>query len=103
MSGYVTNSLDINNKAGQLVVAMWKDLVELRDYHVWLNDATHDQTYFTSVGVDAATLADLRAGIGDLGNPTNGLYAVAHGAFLPLGLSNYFFNAKKLSGTTYAG
>lgn len=102
MSGYQVTSTDVNNRAGQLVTAIWQDLESLKQFHLWLNDATHDSTFFTGIGIDANVLSDLRSGIGDLGNPTNGLYAVSHGIFVPGGTNNFFFNAKKLSGTNYA-
>ncbi len=55
----------------------------------------------TGLGVSAADLVIIRNSFADLGG-ASGLYAVAHGTFAPSGASNYFFNAKNLTGLNYA-
>jgi hypothetical protein len=45
----------------------------------------------------------LRNSISDLGSTANGLWAVSHGLFIPGGVNNFFFNAKALTGTNFAG
>lgn len=50
----------------------------------------------------AADITLIRNSFADLGG-TSGLWAVSHGTFAPAGASNYFSNAKNLTGTNYSG
>lgn len=104
--GYSANTADINNKAGGLVVALWTNLEEIRKFKLWLDDAVHTDGFLNAAGITGtASSGDvkvLRDSFADLGG-ASGLWAVAHGTFAPGGASNYFVNAKNLSGVTYAG
>lgn len=102
MAGYSVAAADVNNKAGQLVTSLWDDLDAIRRFALWLNDATHNDTFLTNLGLAAGDITTLRSSFADLGGPS-GLWAVAHGNFAPTGASNYFFNAKALTGTNYTG
>lgn len=104
--GYPVTGSDINNRAGALIVALWQDLEAIRQFKAWLDDATHDDTFLNNAGITGSSssgdVKTLRDAFADLAGAT-GLYGVAHGTVTPSGASNYFFNAKKLSGVTYAG
>lgn len=102
-AGYQVSLADINNKAGALVVALWTDLEAIKQFKAWLDDSAHNDSYLTTLGMGSGDITTLRASISDLGSPTSGLYAVAHGTYAPAGANNYFFNAKNLSGVSYAG
>lgn len=92
----------MNTKAGALVTSLWDTLEQVRRFKQWLDDATNTDAALTALGVAQADLNLIRPAFTDLGG-TSGLYAVAHGSFDPTGASNYFFNAKKLTGTNYTG
>lgn len=103
--GYPVTSTDVNNRAGALVVALWKSLDDVRALKLWLDDAVHTDAYLNNLGITgSASTGDaklLRDSFADLGG-ASGLWAVSHGSFAPSGASNYFANAKNLTGVTYA-
>lgn len=105
-AGFQVVSNDVNSTAGSLTYAVWKALEDVRRFKLWLDDSAHGDTYLNNLGITGtASTGDvqvLRNGIADLGG-TSGLWAVAHGTFAPGGASNYFFNAKNLTGINYAG
>jgi hypothetical protein len=103
MAGYTLSASSINDRSGGLVVGLWQALEDVRRFKLWLDDATHTDTVLgpTGVGVPTADLTLIRNSIADLGG-ASGLWAVAHGTFAPGGSSNYFANAKQLTGITYA-
>ena len=104
--GYQVTAADINNRAGSLVVACWTNLAALHDFKQWLDDSAHNDAYLTTLGFtgnsSAGDVKTLRDSIADLGG-TTGLWAVAHGTYVPGGTNNFFFNAKNLSGVNFAG
>ena len=104
--GYPITSADVNNRAGQLVVALWTTLEDVRRFKLWLDDSAHTDAFLNGIGITgSASSGDvkvLRDAFADLGGAA-GLYPVAHGAFAPGGSSNYFANAKNLAGVSYAG
>lgn len=104
MAGYPLTVTDINNRAGGLVVGLWQALEDVRKFKLWLDDASHSDTALgpSGIGVTSADLTVIRATFADLGG-ASGLYAVAHGSFTPSGANNYFFNARLLTGISYAG
>lgn len=103
--GYPVTSVDINNRAGSLVVALWQSLDQVRAFKLWLDDAAHTDAYLNNLGITgSASTGDvkvLRDSFADLAG-ASGLWAVSHGSFAPGGASNYFSNAKNLTGVTYA-
>jgi hypothetical protein len=103
MAGYPLTALDINNRAGALATGLWTALEDARRFKLWLDDASHNDTAIgpSGVGVTTGDLTVIRNSFGDLGG-TSGLWAVAHGTFAPAGASNYFANAKLLTGLNYA-
>lgn len=103
MAGYTLTALDINNRAGSLAFGLWTALEDVRRFKLWLDDSTHNDTAIgpSGVGVTTADLTVIRNSFADLGG-TSGLYAVSHGTFAPAGASNYFANAKLLTGLNYA-
>lgn len=103
MAGNPFTALDINNRAGALVSGVWNSLEEARRFKLWLDDATHSDTALgpSGVGVPSADLTLIRNSFADLAG-ASGLWAVSHGSFAPSGASNYFSNAKQLTGLNYA-
>lgn len=105
--GYPVAAADINNKAAAIAQAVWDSLNDANRYYKWLTDAARTDAYFNGVGITGSSSAgdvqSLKNGVSDLGNTTNGLWAVAHGLFVPGGLNNFFANAKALTGTNYTG
>jgi len=105
--GYPVTSTDVNNRAGALIVALWNSLNDVRNFKLWLDDAAHGDSFLNGIGITGTTggagtdVKLLRDPFADLGG-ASGLWAVAHGTFAPSGASNYFANAKLLSGITYA-
>lgn len=102
--GYPVTSTDLNNRAGAAVVQLWDALDNIRSLKLWLDD--HNDAYLNGIGITgSASTGDvktLRDAVADLGG-TSGLWAVSHGTFTPAGVNNYFFNAKQLTGATWAG
>jgi hypothetical protein len=104
MAGFTLTANEINSRAGTLSYALWKALDDVRDFKLWLDDSAHNDAALgpSGVGVTTADLLIIRNSFADLGG-TAGLYAVAHGTFDPTGASNYFSNAKLLTGVNYSG
>lgn len=102
MAGNTITALDINGRAGLLVTSLWTSLEEVRKFKLWLDDATHNDAAIgpSGIGVTAPDLTLIRNSFADLGG-ASGLYAVSHGTFAPGGASNYFSNAKQLTGLNY--
>lgn len=103
MAGISFTATQLNAQAGLLVQSLWTSLEEVHKFKLWLDDATHTDAILTAApySVAAGDLTAIRAAFADLGG-TSGLWAVAHGSFAPSGANNYFFNAKTLTGLTYA-
>lgn len=105
MAGYTLTASGINDRSGALVNNLWQALEEVRRFKLWLDDSTHTDLLIgptSTVGVPSADLTIIRNSFADLGG-ASGLWAVAHGSFAPSGASNYFSNAKQLTGLYYAG
>lgn len=105
--GYPVSTGDINTKAGQLVTSLWDTLNDVNRFYKWLTDATHDDAFLNAAGItgtaSSGDVKTLRDSFSDLGNTTNGLWAVSHGLFVPGGVNNFFATAKKLTGTNFTG
>jgi len=105
--GYPITATDVNTKAGALVTSLWDNLDEINRFYKWLTDSAHNDAFLTGIGMSgnssSGDVKTLRDAVSDLGNTTNGLWAVSHGAFLPAGLNNFFANAKLLTGVNYTG
>jgi hypothetical protein len=102
MAGIPFAATDINMKAGALVVGVWRALDEARDFYLWLNDPTHTDSALVAAGMQQSDVTLIKNSFGDLGGPA-GLWAVSHATFTPSGASNYFANAKQLTGVNYTG
>lgn len=104
--GYPVAAGDVNNKAGALVTNLWDALDQVRRFNLWLTDSLHTDSYLNNLGITgSASSGDvklLRDSFNDLAGSA-GLYVVAHGTLAPAGASNYFFNARQLTGTNYTG
>jgi hypothetical protein len=105
MAGRQLAALDINNRAAACVEQAWTALDQCNQMYRWLIDSNNTTAILTAAPISLASADDtaIRSGISDLGNTTNGLWAVAHGLFVPGGTNNFFANAKKLSGVNYTG
>lgn len=109
MAGRALTGSNVNDKGAACVEQVWIALDQCNQMYKWLTDAAHTDAFLNNLGItgSASTAGSdvklLRDGISDLGNTTNGLWAVAHGLFTPTGANNYFFNAKNLTGVTYTG
>lgn len=109
--GISVQKVDVDGRAGGLVLQFWKNLDELKRFKAWLDDSTHNDAFLTGLGYSSGEITTLRAGISDLGDPTVGLYAIAHGVGSKgvgtigqvAAANNFFFNAKNLSGVDYSG
>lgn len=104
MAGITLTAANIQERAGVLVVGLWTALEDVRRFKLWLDDATHSDANIgpsSTVGVPSADLTLIRNSFADLGG-ASGLWAVSHGTFAPAGASNYFSNAKQLTGITYS-
>lgn len=106
-AGYSVTAGDVNTKAGSLVTSLWDNLDQINRFYKWLTDSAHNDAFLNGIGVTGSSSSGdvkaLRDSISDLGNTTNGLWAVSHGLFVPGGVNNYFFNAKNLTGTNFTG
>jgi hypothetical protein len=95
--GFPVGAIDINNRAGQLVLAIRDDLERIKQFTAWLNDAATTDAFLNSAGISGSTssgdVQTLRASFTDL----LALYNVAHGA-QSTGVNDFFFNAKHLTG-----
>lgn len=103
MAGVTFTASQFNAQAGLLVQSAWTALEECRRMKLWLDDATHTDVILQAApySVPSGDLTAIRTAFTDLGG-ASGLWAVAHGSFAPAGASNYFFNAKSLTGLSYA-
>lgn len=103
MAGISFTATQLNQQAGLLVQGLWTSLEEVRKFKLWLDDSAHTDGILTAspYSVAAGDLTAIRAAFADLGG-TTGLYAVAHGSYVPGGTNNFFFNAKTLTGLNYA-
>ena len=104
MAGYAIVANDVNQRAAALALGLWTALDDAHKFKLWLDDTAHTDTVLgpSGVGVTTADLLVIRNSFADLAG-NSGLYAVAHGTFAPTGASNYFANAKLLTGVNYAG
>jgi hypothetical protein len=105
MAGRALAALDVNNRAASVVEQLWSSLDQANQLYKWLADSNNTTAILTASPVNLPSADDtvIRAAISDLGSSTNGLWAVAHGIFVPAGTNNFFANAKKLSGVNYTG
>jgi len=109
MAGRALTGQNVQDKAATCVEQVWFALDACNQMYRWFTDATHTDTYLNNLGISGTAAGAgtdvklLRDSISDLGSTTNGLWAVAHGLFVPGGTNNFFFNAKALTGVTYTG
>ncbi|HEX2551641.1 MAG TPA: hypothetical protein VHK64_08610 [Nocardioidaceae bacterium] len=105
MAGRSLAALDVNNRAAACVEQVWGALDQCNQFYKWLTDSNNTTAILTASPVNLPSADDtvIRSAISDLGSTTNGLWAVAHGIFVPAGTNNFFANAKKLSGVNYTG
>lgn len=109
MAGRALTGTMVNDRAASYVELTWSALDQCNQMYRWLTDAAHTDTFLNNIGISGTAAGAgtdvklLRDSISDLGNTTNGLWAVAHGLFVPGGTNNFFANAKNLTGATYTG
>jgi hypothetical protein len=103
VAGRATTALDVNNRAAACVEQLWTALDQCNQFYKFLLDNNTAALTAAPISLPSADDTAIRGAISDLGNSTNGLWAVAHGIFVPAGVNNFFANAKKLSGVNYTG
>lgn len=105
MAGRQLTALEINNRAAAVVEQAWTGLDQANLFYKWLIDTNNTKAILTASPTNLPGADDdmIRPAISDLGSTTNGLWAVAHGLFVPGGVNNFFAAAKKLSGVNYTG
>jgi hypothetical protein len=89
--GLSVNQATIDSRAGNLVLQIRQLLTDCQTFKTWLD--TQSDAALTNLGYVAADVTLLRASFTDLDN----LAKVAHG-LQATGASDFFFNAKKLTG-----
>lgn len=102
MAGIPFTAADVQMRAGLVSQQLWDALDAARTWYLWLSDSTHSAATIQALGVSLSDDTLIRNSAGDLGGPS-GLWSVAHAKVAPAGSSDYFFNAKQLTGTNYSG
>lgn len=100
MAGISYTGDNIEQKAGLIAQQVWDALTEAREFYLWLQD--HNSASVIALGVQSPDDTLIRNAFNDLAGPA-GLWSVAHSKSTPSGASDYFFNAKQLTGTNYSG
>jgi hypothetical protein len=91
-AGYPVTLNDVNARAGQLATTLRNDLDDVHRYAAFI--AANADGFFTGLGMSAPDLATLRASFIALDK----LYQVAHALTTQTPASDFFFDAKNLSG-----
>jgi hypothetical protein len=92
MLGFPTNKLDVDARAGQLAVTLRDTFVQVVTFKAWLDTQTDAQ--LIGLGYVQAEVNLLRAAYVDLTNLNN----IAHAQGTQPAASDFFFNAKHLTG-----
>lgn len=90
--GYPVSLADVNARAGQLATALRDDLAAIDRFNAWI--VAQPDAFFTGLGMAGADLTLLRAAFTDLDK----VYLLAHALATQPAASDFFFNAKNLSG-----
>jgi hypothetical protein len=98
MAGIPFTGADLELKAGLIAQNLWNDLNAAREWYWWIQDHA---AVFSTLGISGDQTLITNAA-SDLAGPA-GLWSVAHAKSVPGGASDYFANAKQLTGTNYAG
>jgi len=95
--GFTLTKADIDARAGSLVVAVRDALARCAAFNALLNDTgiIPDNAFLTGLGYTSPEVTTLRAAFVDLSK----LNDVARAAATQSPASDFFFNAKKLTGT----
>jgi hypothetical protein len=83
---------DVDNRAGGLAVQLRNDLTACVQFKAWL-DSVND-AFLTSLGYAAGDITTLRGSFVDLAKLSN----IAHALDTQTPASDFFFNAKNLTG-----
>jgi hypothetical protein len=100
-AGVQWDGASVNQKVGTIAQQTWDALQAARACYLWLNDHGGKAT-LTGLGINSTDADTIMNAIGALGGPS-GLWSVAHNKMTPSGGSDYFFDAKNLTGTQYSG
>ena len=95
--GFSLTKADLDARAGSLVVAVRDALYRCKAMNDLLNDTgiIPNDAFLTGLGYTSGEVTTLRAAFTDL----NSLYNVSHAAGTVSSNNDFFFNAKKLTGT----
>jgi hypothetical protein len=92
MLGFPTNKIDVDSRAGQLALTLRDTFVQVVTFKAWLDTQTDAQ--LIGLGYVQAEVNLLRAAYVDLTNLNN----IAHAQGTQPAASDFFFNAKHLTG-----
>lgn len=92
MLGFPTNKIDVDSRAGQLALTLRDTFTDIVTMKAWLDTQTDAQ--LTALGYSAAEVTLLRASFVDMFNLAN----IAHGQGTQPAASDFFWNAKHLTG-----
>lgn len=97
--GVAVAKVDVDGRAGGLVGQLWRNLDEIRRFKAWLDDSAHNDAFLTGLGYTAGEITTLRAAFTDL----NKLQQISHAGATQAATSDFFFNAKALTGVDWSG
>lgn len=94
--GYAVTKVDVDNTMGRLIVDVREALFEAVDFKRWLDDAAlGTDAFLTSLGYTAGEITTIRAAFTAMSTLNN----IAHAAATQPATNDFFFDAKKLTGT----
>jgi hypothetical protein len=91
-AGYPVALADVNARAGQLATTLRDILTDVDRFNTFLQ--AQPDAFFTALGMSSPDLTILRASFVDLDK----VFLLAHGQATQPAASDFFFNAKNLSG-----
>lgn len=94
--GYAVTKVDVDNTMGRLIVAARESLLDCVAFKKWLDDAAlGTDAFLTTLGYSAGEITTIRAAFTAMNNLNN----IAHNAGTQATTNDFFFDAKKLTGT----
>lgn len=94
MAGYTITAANVNNRAGDLVVALRNDLLACHDFKVAKLDSPWTDGFLLGIGMVQGDIDKLRAAFGALDK----LYRISHALDTQSPASDFFFDANALTG-----
>jgi hypothetical protein len=106
--GYQITKTNLDNVMGSEIGGLWNALLVVHTRKLWLDDSAHNLAFMNTLSYTNPEDASIRAAFTDMDN----LWKLSHATAGGLGvaavgstaaLSDFFFNAKLLSGTNWYG